>query len=93
MPFPWRERRCFCGLLATMDYQGENFCVNHFPFMEVAVKKTRLLAEIVGDEKKNELIDLWFPLDESFSWSGLLNKVEELLPKLELPTGLLSLYP
>jgi hypothetical protein len=51
------------------------------------------LAEIVGDERKDQYIDEWFPTDDGFSWHKLLNQVEWILPRLDIPGSLLLLNP
>jgi hypothetical protein len=89
--FPYRSHRCWCGLLATTNFEGEEFCAWHFPFKEACIKPLTRLAEIVGDERKNQYIDEWFPMDDDFSWHKLLENVEWLLPRLDIATGLLLL--
>jgi hypothetical protein len=93
MPFPWRESRCWCKRLGTMDYQGIYYCVNHYPFKDHALELNAILFDIVGKEKRDALIDEWFPQDSDFTWEKLLNILEEYVPKLDIPTGLLDIYP
>jgi hypothetical protein len=93
MPYPWRVSRCHCGKLGTMNYRGEYFCAWHYPFKEHAQELNATLFDIVGKEKRDALIDQWFPNDADFNWEKFLNILEEYVPKLDLPTGLLDFYP
>ena len=91
MPFPWREHRCHCGKLATMNYMGDEFCVWHYPYRDACVYPLFRLALIVGQERKNQYIDEWFPTDQDFSWDKLYSQLEHLVPNLDIETGLLLL--
>ena len=91
--FPWRQHRCYCGKLATMNFEGEEFCAWHYPYRDACIPPLTRLAEIVGDERKDQYIDEWFPTDDDFSWHKLLDQVEWILPRLDIPSSLLLLNP
>jgi hypothetical protein len=91
MPFPWRNYRCWCQKLGTMNYQGTWYCTQHYPYREHALELNAILFDIVGKEKRDALIDLWFPNDSDFTLVKFLNILEDYVPKLDLPTGLLDI--
>jgi hypothetical protein len=91
MPFPWRNYRCWCQKLGTMNYQGTWYCTQHYPYREHALELNAILFDLVGKERRDAYIDEWFPTDESFGWAKFLDKLEEIIPKLSMETGLLTL--
>ena len=90
MPFPWRENRCHCGRLAIGSINTEPYCSFHLPFRQFAEEYLEKLYDLIGQEKRNELIDERFP-DNTFNWEDCYYWAKDLYITLNIETGLLAI--